>query len=162
MKSFASRIWEQLYLQLITSHLKNSTHQCIYKPLKIAELMTENQPCHVLFNNLQVMKFKFPKCFLQQLISSNSLVLLQFCIFFTLNCDILTSLVAVLFKRKLQGWTNFFLGARFSRRAIFLRTQSGPQKKLVLDTKVYVRLRHSKKHWFLALYYLNISYSFHF
>ena len=62
-----------------------------------------NQPRHVpiTFNSVQLTKFSAPNCFLHYLISDKSSILLQFRLIDTLNCDISTSLVEVLFKLQL-------------------------------------------------------------
>ena len=43
----------------------------------------------------------------------------------------------------MQGWTNFFLGAPFFRRAILLARPIGHAKKCALKTKAHIRSRHN-------------------
>ena len=44
---------------------------------------------------------------------------------------------------RIQGWTNFFLGARFFGRAILLARAIGHAKKWLLKTKLNVGSKHN-------------------
>ena len=117
IKSFASRIWvrvifiaycvvsqelhQTMYLQTLKNCRVNDINWLKTK-FSFCKEFSGNQPRHVpiTFNIVQIMKFSFPKCFSHQLISDNSSILLQFCLIFTLNCDISTSLAEVLFKQQ--------------------------------------------------------------
>ena len=47
-----------------------------------------------------------------------------------------------MYVKKWQGWTNFFLGARFFGRATLLACAIEHAKKWMLKTKLHVRSRH--------------------
>ena len=115
IKSFPSRMWviwifiafcvisqefhPPMYLQTLKNCRVNGKNWLKTK-FSFCKGFSGNQPRHVpiTFTIVQIMKFSFPKCFSHQLISDNSSILLQFCLIFTLNCDISTSLAEILFK----------------------------------------------------------------
>ena len=117
IESFASRIWvrvrfiafwvisQQFHPPMHFQTLKNcrvNDKNCLKTKFLFCKGFS-NLPRHVpiTFNSVQLMKFRFLRCFSHQLTSDRSSILLQFFLFFSLNCDISTSLVEMLLKGQL-------------------------------------------------------------